>query len=157
MRQYNRLQAGIHNILINEWDPIGVRDQPLAQDEYDSYIPGIIRLLERGAPESRLAEHLDQLETIEMGLPANHERNQRVATRLFNTYTHILAAPRHRLPNYARVRLTTNRYEEDGVGVGASGYIIEVYDDGYEVEFSAADGTTIARIVATRDELERAE
>jgi len=25
----------IHYILIQRWDPIGVRDQPYAQDEYD--------------------------------------------------------------------------------------------------------------------------
>ena len=36
--------------------------------------------------------------------------------------------------NYSRVRLLTNKYE--GVRAGDLGYVIEVYRDAYEVEFS---------------------
>ena len=31
-------RAKIREILMHEWDPIGVRDVPQAQDEYDSYV-----------------------------------------------------------------------------------------------------------------------
>jgi hypothetical protein len=41
--------------------------------------------------------------------------------------------------------LTTDRYlASEGVGRGAIGFILDVYDDGYDVEFSRPDGTTIA-------------
>ena len=48
------------------------------------------------------------------------------------------------LPQFSPIRLVTDRYLSEGVGRGAIGFILEVYDDGYEVEFSRPDGTTIA-------------
>jgi hypothetical protein len=60
-----------------------------------------------------------------------------------------------RLENYSRVRLLTDRYQADGVDIGAIGYIIEIYaDDFYEVEFSNKDGITIAQIVVHLSEIE---
>lgn len=32
------------------WDPIGVKDEPNAQDEYDSYLGGVYELLVSGHP-----------------------------------------------------------------------------------------------------------
>jgi Domain of unknown function (DUF4926) len=41
------------------------------------------------------------------------------------------------LPLLSIVRLTTDHYRDKGVGTGATGVIVEVYDDrAYEVEFS---------------------
>jgi hypothetical protein len=57
-------------------------------------------------------------------------------------------------PNYSSVRLLTNAFSEEGVTVGSIGYIIEVYGDEYEVEFSDADGITIAQIVVAQDQIE---
>ena len=58
------------------------------------------------------------------------------------------------IPNYTRVKLATNQYEQEGVALGAIGYIIEVYPDGkYEVEFSNLDGTTTAQLVLSESEL----
>ena len=49
------------------------------------------------------------------------------------------------LPEFSPVRLITDRYREsEGVDRGAIGVILDVYDDGYGVEFSRPDGTTIA-------------
>ena len=48
------------------------------------------------------------------------------------------------LPQFSAIRLTTDRYLTEGVGRGAIGVILDVYEDGYEVEFSRPDGTTIA-------------
>ena len=59
------------------------------------------------------------------------------------------------IENYTRVCLCTDRFRDKGVGCGALGYIIEVYDDGaYEVEFSDSNGATIAQVVAREEELE---
>ena len=58
------------------------------------------------------------------------------------------------IENYSRVRLLTDKYSHQGADIGDIGYVIEVYDnDGYEVEFSAADGTTYAQITAHVGEL----
>ena len=38
--------------------PIGVRDVPEAQDEYDPYVVGVYKLLVSGASEGEIADHL---------------------------------------------------------------------------------------------------
>jgi hypothetical protein len=43
------IQEQIRQILLHDWDPVGVRDQPSAQREYDSYVGGLYRLLAEGA------------------------------------------------------------------------------------------------------------
>lgn len=77
-----QLRQEIHDVLINEWDPLSVRENALARDEYDSYIAGIQRLLAEGCDAYRLSRHLDQLETISMGLRAPSGRGSAVATKL---------------------------------------------------------------------------
>lgn len=48
------------------------------------------------------------------------------------------------LPEFSAIRLTTDRYLSEGVGTGAIGFILDAFEDGYIVEFSRPDGTTIA-------------
>ena len=62
------------------------------------------------------------------------------------------------IPIYSQVRLLTDKYLDEGVGIGAVGYIIETFDDvAYEVEFSDEGGITLAQITATGSELEACE
>lgn len=58
------------------------------------------------------------------------------------------------LDSLSLVRLTTERYRAEGVAAGALGVVLDVYDDGYEVEFSREDGSTIAWFAVERDEVE---
>ena len=51
------------------------------------------------------------------------------------------------LPEYSAVRLVTDRYLDEGVGSGAIGFILDVGNSGYIVEFSRPDGTTIALLL----------
>jgi hypothetical protein len=49
------------------------------------------------------------------------------------------------LPEFSPVRLVTNRFrDKESVGEGAIGVILEVFADGYIVEFSRPDGTTLS-------------
>lgn len=58
------------------------------------------------------------------------------------------------MKQYSRVKLDSDKYADEGARRGMLGYIIEVYKDGHcEVEFSGADGTTVAQIVASESEL----
>jgi len=61
------IQKAIGQILRREWDPIGVRDEPQAQDEYDRYVGGVYRLLASGATPQAVAEHLADVESGLMG------------------------------------------------------------------------------------------
>jgi hypothetical protein len=61
------IQAAIGDILLQHWDPIGVRDVPEAQDEYDSYVGGVYRLLATGASAEVVAQHLCDVERDRIG------------------------------------------------------------------------------------------
>jgi hypothetical protein len=71
----------IRKTLIAAWNPIGCG---VPEDEYDSYIPVIYRLMQGQAGIVGLASHLQQLETNSMGLRANPERNRLVAKMLLD-------------------------------------------------------------------------
>ncbi len=76
------VQEKIRQVLLHDWDPIGVSDVPEAKDEYDSYVGGIHRLLASGASEYQIIERLHNLETVSMDLNGNRERLKGVAVKL---------------------------------------------------------------------------
>ena len=76
------IQAAIRHTLLREWDPIGVRDVPEAQDEYDGYVGGVYRLLANKASTRDLAEHLARIERDAMGFSTAAEALIGVAERL---------------------------------------------------------------------------
>jgi hypothetical protein len=56
----------IRRVLLDEWDPIGVRDDPDEQDAYDGYALAIYGLLARGATDEQLTEYLSDAAAIWM-------------------------------------------------------------------------------------------
>ena len=78
----HEIQVQIREILLRDWDPIGVRDEPRARDEYDSYIGGVYRLLASGAAPQSVAEHLAHVEAEQMGLGVSADKLVDVATKL---------------------------------------------------------------------------
>jgi hypothetical protein len=64
------IRAQIQRVLLEVWDPIGVKDEPNAQDEYDGYIGGLHELIVSGAPDSELIEYLYWAAHDHMGLDA---------------------------------------------------------------------------------------
>ena len=52
------------------WDPIGVKDEPNAADEYDGCLGGVYELLIDGASDERIEDHLWQIAAERMGLSA---------------------------------------------------------------------------------------
>jgi hypothetical protein len=77
-----RYHEGIRQILLKEWDPIGVADVPEAQDEYDSYVGKIYGMLIRHEPRPRLVDHLWWIETDYMGLSGNWQHTEAIADQL---------------------------------------------------------------------------
>ena len=56
---------------------------------------------------------------------------------------------------YQKVKLLTNKYIKEGIKKGDIGIILEIYDENnFEIEFSDADGFTIALFAFPREELE---
>lgn len=82
LQQAKQYHQAIHDILLHEWDPIGVAEEPAATDEYDSYIHQIHGMLIRHEPRQRLVDHLWWIETVHMGLFGNRSRTEAVVERL---------------------------------------------------------------------------
>jgi hypothetical protein len=81
--------AGIRRILMDEWDPIGVKGIPEAADEYDSYGGGVARMLREGTTRDELAAYLTDIRENRMGLHSSssgRERDAVVADRLLEWF-----------------------------------------------------------------------
>lgn len=62
--QWWKHQGGqeLRRLLMQEWDPIGVKDAPEAADEYDGYRSPLMQLLRDGAAAERIADYLTTAE-----------------------------------------------------------------------------------------------
>lgn len=77
-----KYQTVIREILVKEWDPIGISDIAEAQDEYDSYVPHIYSQLIQHASEEEIFSNLWKIETDHMGLYGNRQHTGKVAKML---------------------------------------------------------------------------
>ena len=75
----------IRELLMAEWDPIGVSGVPEAQSEYDTYIGLVADRLRRGGTVDDVAAVLDDAER-NMGMQPSREETRRVASRLVEWY-----------------------------------------------------------------------
>ena len=82
MAEAERYLTAIKAALLNEWDPIGVKHFPDAQDEYDSYAPHIDTLLITDRPHQEIFDYLRKIETERMGLTGDRQATKRCAERL---------------------------------------------------------------------------
>jgi hypothetical protein len=60
--------------LLKEWDPIDISDNPHLTDEYDSYVPEIVRLVTAGHSPQELADHLKYIEETLSVVPPEERR-----------------------------------------------------------------------------------
>ena len=78
----DQLWLEVRRALIESWDPIGVSDEPLAADEYDSYIPGVKALLRARVKIEVWIDYLDDVASSRTGFTPQRERGQTAAERL---------------------------------------------------------------------------
>lgn len=76
----------LRRLLMEHWDPIGVRSLPAAANEYDAYLNQIRRLVSDHASAERIAEHLSRVEHERMGLPTDAERLVPIGRRIIEWY-----------------------------------------------------------------------
>ena len=62
-----RIRVEIRRVLLQVWDPIGVKNAPDAQDEYDSYVGNLYEFLVEGSSDSEIAKYLDSVAVEGMG------------------------------------------------------------------------------------------
>ncbi len=78
-----KLSDAVRNVLLYEWDPIGIKHEMGAQDEYDSYVPRIVDALLNDADIDSLADTLNEL-TKRMGLKPDRSRDLLTARTLLD-------------------------------------------------------------------------
>jgi hypothetical protein len=64
------VRCEIRRVFLELWDPIGISDEPHAQDEYDSYIGGAFELLTTGGSDNQIIEYLEWI-VGRMGMDAS--------------------------------------------------------------------------------------
>ena len=67
--------------MLKEWDPIGVSGIVEAQDEYDTYVSSIYKLIIQRKPEYEIFDYLWSIETDSMGLIGDRQRTLAVARK----------------------------------------------------------------------------
>lgn len=73
----------IRDVILKEWDPIGVAHFPEAQNEYDGYVAEVDALVVRRASQAEIFAHLCKMETDIMGLAGDLQKTESIAKRLF--------------------------------------------------------------------------
>ena len=77
-------RATVREVLLQEWDPIGVRELGLPEDEYDAYVGKVYVMLMDEESKEALAGYLLDIATRHMGLSDFDlsERSKRAAEKL---------------------------------------------------------------------------
>jgi len=68
-----RIRTEIRRVLLDVWDPLGVREEPKAQDEYDCCLGSLFNLLTTNATDDQIADYLWRQGTEHMGLSLKKE------------------------------------------------------------------------------------
>lgn len=76
------LLAAVRQALFEEWDPIGVNNNPDNYDEYYSYAPHLTKLLIENKPEYVVFIALWHIETVHIGMSGNREATKYFAGQL---------------------------------------------------------------------------
>ena len=78
------LISAVDEVLLNEWDPIGVNGNLDCYDEYSSYARGLLRYAMRGDPEV-VADQLGRISSETMGLRVgDRQRDLMIAQKLID-------------------------------------------------------------------------
>ena len=81
----------VRQVLLLDWDPIGIKDEAEAQDEYDTYVDRVCAMLmHREGPEA-IASYLWWAESEDMGMLGNRQHTDTIAHRLTRVYDEIEA------------------------------------------------------------------
>lgn len=83
-REIKELVKQVDAILLEQWDPIGINDDPLSpKDEYTTYAGRFARMVLENASEAEITIALLKVETEQMGLsPVSEAHAQQVAKEI---------------------------------------------------------------------------
>lgn len=82
MKKNEDIITKVKTILLNEWDPIGVKGLPEAADEYDDYAAAICKMIADGKHETDFYDYLFWVESTRICLNVNIAHTKLVAKRI---------------------------------------------------------------------------
>jgi hypothetical protein len=65
----SHLRVEVERILLTEWDPIGVKGNPMAEGEYLSFAGVVTTMLVGGGHEEAIAPYLEKVQSERMQIP----------------------------------------------------------------------------------------
>ena len=77
----------VRDVLLREWDPIGINTRPGFENEYDAYVGSVyLMLVDQDASSKEISEYLFEIATSRMGMsaPDLQERCVRAAEALIS-------------------------------------------------------------------------
>ncbi|RHX77444.1 hypothetical protein [Leptospira yasudae] len=89
MKKEESLFIKLRSVLLKDWDPILVGENPNLSDEYDEYIEQIIDLLNQGKRENAIFEFLKYQET-QLGLYVPSEQREIAVNKIIKEFKTIL-------------------------------------------------------------------
>jgi hypothetical protein len=81
----NELYQRIDEVLHYKWDPLGISNEPIARDEYNSYLPRVFKMVKDDIKAEELAKELQRIEDDRIGLtvdPIRLKENIQIAELL---------------------------------------------------------------------------
>ncbi|ALU45863.1 hypothetical protein [Pseudoalteromonas rubra] len=85
------LYKAIASILWHDWDPIGVNyGEDEWNDEYDSYVPHVFKLVLEDKDVSNIAQYLSSSIKQNMSCSAPEQHNLKIAHKIVDAKKHIL-------------------------------------------------------------------
>jgi len=83
----SRGEGELRELMMSAWDPIGIKNEPRAFDEYDDYVPHVGRLLRDARPVEEIARYLSDVRVGEIGLEPDPEGDRAAAQTIHDWYT----------------------------------------------------------------------
>src|SRR5262249_45912040 len=68
----------VKKLLLGRWDPLCIKDASAAQDEYDSYVPSVLRFALEGRTND-LKNYLTKVELEQMDIRGDPKKNEAIA------------------------------------------------------------------------------
>ena len=83
-REERRISDEIRQSLVKVWDRLAIKDEPQAQDEYDSYIGGVFHLLVKRGSVKEIEDYLSKVieEQIEININPQKDSTHEAAKAL---------------------------------------------------------------------------
>lgn len=76
----------VKKILLQEWDPFCVGDNPNLADEYDPFVPDLVKILQENCSVDQLQKHFIKIEQ-ELQSPTSAGQRLKTATALHNFWS----------------------------------------------------------------------